>query len=81
MQILPFNTKSFECTPKLPNLNKDSDASEEVVLQSYPVEIATVNGSGPIPTAFTEPPLRRKEDDSGNPLGLFGQYGYGTFWR
>ena len=58
MQILPFDAEKFEYTPE-PNLDKDNDTSE-AVLQSYPVTIATVNGSGPIPTAFTVELVRGK---------------------
>lgn len=76
MQILPFNTKSFEYTPESSHAN-DSDPSE-AVLQSYPVVIATVNGSGPIPSAFTEQPRRKQEiyaTNDDNPLGFLGHLG------
>lgn len=71
MQILPFDTENFQYTPE-PNPNEDSAVSE-AVLQSYPVVIATVNSSGPIPTAFTNHMRPRPKKDSPL-LGLLPSY-------
>jgi len=66
VQILPFDTEMFEYTP---NPNEDGDISGGVLL-SYPVVIATVHASGPIPTAFIKhsaclaSPGRKLNDDS-----------------
>ena len=65
MQILPFDAEKFEYTPEF-NLDKDNDTSQ-AVLQSYPVTIATVYGSGPIPTALTVEHQRPRQEN--NELG------------
>ena len=75
VQILPFDTRKFEYTPE-PNLDKDNDTSQ-AVLQSYPVTIATVNGSGPIPTAFTVEHQRPRQDNN-QVENLFLQFGTGN---
>jgi hypothetical protein len=78
VQILPFDTEKFEYTPDSPNLDKDNDT--ETVLQSYPVTIATVNGSGPIPTAFTVEHQRPRQEN--NELeNMFLQCGSGIKMR
>lgn len=71
MQVLPFDTEIFEYTS---DLNKDSDVSG-AVLQSYPVVIATVNGSGPIPAPFTKHSASARRKLNNDPLDIGGVTG------
>jgi hypothetical protein len=75
VQILPFDTDIFEYTS---NPNKDSDNVSGCVLQSHPVVIATIIGSGPIPTAFTKQIARRKRKNDNDPDDFIG-YGFQSY--